>query len=144
MRSQVAAVLGNLALVVPCVLLLGAAAGAHGHPALGPGHANYVLSDLTLLGPTALFAAFTGVLLFASSWPQVGWKTGLCCTSESALSHHRRLTRWLGAERAQRWAQALRCNISGLAANISLGLMLGLVPAVALFLGWTWRCATSR
>lgn len=136
-RSQVAAVLGNLALVVPCVLLLGAAWQAlTGTPALGPGHANYVLSDLTLLGPTALFAAFTGVLLFASSMA-AGWVENwfVLHQLESALSHHRRLTRWLGAERAQRWAQALRCNISGLAANISLGLMLGLVPAVALFFG---------
>jgi site-specific recombinase len=41
----------------------------------------------------------------------------------------------IGAARAQRWAAWWRANISGLAANISLGLMLGIVPAVALFFG---------
>lgn len=35
--------------------------------------------------------------------------------------------------RAQRWAHFLRNNISGFAANVSLGLMLGIVPAVLQF-----------
>src|SRR6185295_10256157 len=39
----------------------------------------------------------------------------------------------LGTGRAQRVAAWWRRNVSGLAANISLGLMLGLVPAVAAF-----------
>ncbi|MFN4116673.1 MAG: recombinase, partial [Inhella sp.] len=40
-----------------------------------------------------------------------------------------------GAERAQRWASWWRANISGVVANTSLGFMLGLVPALASFLG---------
>jgi site-specific recombinase len=46
-----------------------------------------------------------------------------------------RFTRALGTERARRWSKWLRANISGLAANISLGLMLGLVPAFTGFFG---------
>jgi site-specific recombinase len=41
----------------------------------------------------------------------------------------------LGAKRANRWASFFRKNISGLSANISLGFMLGLVPAFAAFFG---------
>ncbi|MDV7394968.1 hypothetical protein RZS08_26520, partial [Arthrospira platensis SPKY1] len=41
----------------------------------------------------------------------------------------------MGAQRAARWARFMRINISGLAANVSLGLMLGLVPAIAAFFG---------
>ena len=37
--------------------------------------------------------------------------------------------------RAQRWSRWWRANISGLAANTSLGLMLGLVPALFGFIG---------
>ncbi|MCC6218361.1 MAG: recombinase, partial [Aquabacterium sp.] len=40
----------------------------------------------------------------------------------------------LGAHRAARWSVWWRENISGLAANISLGFMLGVVPVVASFL----------
>jgi site-specific recombinase len=36
----------------------------------------------------------------------------------------------LGAERADRWASFWRHNISGLAANISLGFIMGLTPAI--------------
>jgi site-specific recombinase len=67
-RSQVAAVVGNLALVVPCVLLIsGALWLVFGRPMIDAAEAAHVLHALTLFGPTALFAALTGVLLFASS-----------------------------------------------------------------------------
>ena len=36
----------------------------------------------------------------------------------------------LGARRAQFWSGWWRRNVSGLAANVSLGMMLGLVPAL--------------
>lgn len=136
-RSQVAAVAGNLLLVVPCVLLLsGAWFLLSGRPPLSPQEADYVLHSLTLLGPTALFAAFTGVLLFASSI-LAGWAENWFVLNRlgSALRYNPRITAVLGEDRAARWALFLRNNISGLAANISLGLMLGLVPAFAAFFG---------
>jgi len=54
---------------------------------------------------------------------------------DSALTYNPRFTRWLGPLRARRWGLWLRRNISGLAANISLGMLLGLVPAFAAFFG---------
>ncbi|MBX9871615.1 MAG: site-specific recombinase [Burkholderiaceae bacterium] len=136
-RSQVAAVIGNLALVAPGVLLLcGGLWLVLGQPPLSREKAEYVLGSLTLLGPTALFAAFTGVLLFASSII-AGWTENwfVLQRMDSALRYHPRITALLGRERAARWSAFARENISGLAANISLGLMLGLVPAFALFFG---------
>lgn len=137
MRSQVAAIVGNLALVVPCVLLLcGAMFQVFGRAPLSLKEADYVLHSLTLLGPTALFAAFTGVLLFASSIA-AGWAENwfVLHRLDSALRYNPRITAALGQARAARWAGFLRVNISGLAANISLGLMLGLIPAFATFFG---------
>ncbi|MEK9951448.1 MAG: site-specific recombinase [Curvibacter sp.] len=136
-RSQVAAVIGNLALVVPCVLLLcGAYWLATGQVPLDTQKAGAVLQSLTLFGPTLFFAAFTGVLLFASSII-AGWTENwfVLQRMDSALRYHPRITAVLGAARADRWAGWLRRNISGLAANISLGFMLGLVPAFAAFFG---------
>lgn len=136
-RSQVAAVVGNLALVAPCVLLISTGLWlAFGQPMIDAAKARHVLNDLTLLGPTALFAALTGVLLFASSII-AGWTENwfVLHRLDSAMRYNPRITRWLGPVRAGRWSLFMRNNISGLAANISLGFMLGLVPAFATFFG---------
>lgn len=137
LRTQSVAIAGNLLLVVPCVLLLGGLwHGLHGAPPLTDQEARYVLGSLNLAGPVALFAAFTGVLLFASSLV-AGWAENwfVYHRLDSALAYHPRITHWLGKARAVRWAHWWREHISGLAANVSLGLMLGLVPAFAAFFG---------
>ena len=134
-RSQVASVVGNLALVVPCALLLSVAwAKAMGAPVLSVEKAEYVLHSLDLLGPTLIYAAFTGVLLFSSSI-LAGWAENwfVLHKLESAIRFNPRITAALGVVRADRWARFLRFNISGFAANISLGLMLGIVPAILQF-----------
>ncbi|MFM2254500.1 MAG: hypothetical protein RJB68_2837 [Pseudomonadota bacterium] len=136
-RSQMAAILGNVVLVFPVTVLLSAAMVlTTGAPMLTPEKADYVLHSLTLLGPSLLFAAFTGVLLFSSSIV-AGWVENwfVLHRLDSAIRYNPRITAWLGALRADRWAQFMRHNISGLAANISLGMMLGLVPAILAFLG---------
>ena len=136
-RSQVAAVLGNVLVVFPAALGLALLwARMAGTPVLAPGQALKVLDSLHLLGPSLLFAAFTGVLLFASSI-LAGWTENwfVLHRLDSALQYNPRITQRLGARRAARWAGFLRDNLSGLAANISLGLMLGLSPAFASFFG---------
>ncbi|WP_232834358.1 site-specific recombinase [Rhodoferax ferrireducens] len=136
-RSQVAAVVGNQALVAPCVLLISFALWQFtGEHMLNAVEATHVLDSLTLLGPTALFAAFTGVLLFASSII-AGWVENwfVLHRMDSSLRYNPRITAALGTERAARWAHFMRENISGLAGNISLGFMLGLTPAFATFFG---------
>jgi site-specific recombinase len=136
-RSQVAAVLGNVVAVFPVAVLLSWVWQAMtGTPMIHADKAHHVLESLTLLGPCLLFAAFTGVLLFASSII-AGWVENwfVLHRLDSALRYNPRFTQWLGAARADRWAHFLRRNISGFASNISLGFMLGLVPAILAFLG---------
>jgi site-specific recombinase len=137
MRSQVAAVIGNLALVVPCVLALSAVMQfVTGQPMITQKEAHHVLDSLTLLGPTVLYAAFTGILLFASSIV-AGWVENwfVLHRLDSAIRYNPRITAAIGAERAKRWASFWRTNISGFASNISLGFMLGLIPAFGVFFG---------
>jgi site-specific recombinase len=136
-RSQIAGIVGNLVVVVPVVLLIqGLAWWALGHPLIGKAEARYVLNSLTLLGPTALFAAVTGVLLFASSLI-AGWVENAFVLHrlDSAIAWNPRIVRLLGTARAQRASRWWRAHISGLAANVSLGFLLGLVPALAVFFG---------
>ena len=137
-RSQVAAVFGNVFMVVPAVLLINALIQQLlGHPMISSMQAHHVLTTQTLLGPTLLWAAFTGVILFAASliagWTENGF---VLHRLDSAIRHNPRFTAVLGAERAARWSAFMRKNISGFASNIALGFMLGLIPAFTGFFGF--------
>ncbi|RFO96107.1 recombinase [Rhodoferax lacus] len=131
-RSQTAAVIGNVALVFPATILL--ALGVQqirGAPMIDEATAHYVLHSLTLQGPSVLYAAFTGVLLFSSSI-LAGWVENwfVLHRLDSAMRYNPRFTAVLGVKRAARWARFWRHNISGLAANISLGFIMGLTPSI--------------
>ncbi|MDB5744096.1 MAG: putative site-specific recombinase transrane protein [Polaromonas sp.] len=136
-RSQMAAVFGNVFMVVPAVLLVNAAITlALGQPMISEASARHVLESLTLLGPTLLWAALTGVVLFASSMIG-GWAENWFVLHhlDSALRHNPRITAVLGNRRAARWSAFMREHISGFVSNIALGFMLGLIPAFTGFFG---------
>lgn len=136
-RSQVAAVLGNVLMVVPAMVGIALLAQqALGRPLLDAAHAAATLKSLSLAGPTALYAAITGILLFSASII-AGWTENafVLHRMDSAMRYNPRIGAFLGAARARRWADFMRTHISGFASNISLGLMLGLLPAFAGFFG---------
>jgi site-specific recombinase len=136
-RSQVAAVLGNVLVVVPAMVAVALLVQlALGRPLLDAPHAAATLHSLSLAGPTALYAAITGILLFSASII-AGWTENAFVLHrlDSAMRYNPRIGAFLGAARARRWADFMRTHISGFASNISLGLMLGLLPAFAGFFG---------
>lgn len=136
-RTQVAGILGNVMVVLPCVWLVQwLAQVTFGAPLVGEAKARYAVDSLSLLGWTPLFAAATGVLLFASSLV-AGWAENWFVLHRmgSALRWNPAIRMRLGTSRAQRWSTYLQTHISGFAGNVSLGLMLGLVPAIAVFFG---------
>ena len=136
-RSQVAAVFGNVLMVVPAVLLVNVMVVLlAGRPMITSKDAIYVLESLTLLGPTLMWAAFTGVILFTSSLI-AGWFENwfVLHRLDSAIRYNPRFTNVLGAGRAARWSVFMRDNVSGFASNISLGFMLGLIPPFTGFFG---------
>jgi len=136
-RSQIASVFGNLALVIPATLLLDviwkAVTGAH---IVDEHKAEYILGTVAPWSGCWVFAIFTGVLLWLSSL-FAAWADNWFVLHQlsPALANHRGLQRWLGPTRARRLAVWLQHNIAGLAGNISLGLMLGIIPSVAVFFG---------
>ena len=102
-RSQAAGIFGNLALCAPLVLGAQLLAGwLLGDPLVGKHEAEHVLDTLTLLGPTALYAAFTGVLLFASSLI-AGWAENwfVFHRLDSAIAHNPGIVARLGIEAAR-------------------------------------------
>jgi site-specific recombinase len=136
-RSQAASVLGNLVAVAPCAL--GVAAlwwFATDQAPLPAEKARHVLHSQSILGPSFLFAIYTGVLLWLSGL-FAGWADNAFTLRRlhEAIATNRRLVRRIGAERALARADWWKSNIAGLAGNVGLGVMLGLTPALFLFAG---------
>ena len=137
LRSQAAAVFGNLFAVIPTMALIGVGVLlATGTPLMNPAKAHASLQSLSILGVTPFFAAFTGVLLwlaslfagFADNWFALR-------RLREALTHHRRLVQAMGAAKAARCAAWMENNIATLAGNIALGTLLGMTPVLAQFFG---------
>ncbi len=136
-RSQIASVFGNLALVIPATLLLDLLwKGVTGVHIVDEHKAEHLLGTVAPLSGCWIFAIFTGVLLWLSSL-FAAWMDNWFVLHQlsPALSQHRGWQRWLGPTRTRRLAVWLEHNIAGLVGNISLGLMLGIVPSVAMFFG---------
>ncbi len=137
LRSQFVGIVGNLLAVIPVVLLAQIVAWkVLGAPLIDSDAAHHVLQANSLLGPTALYAAFTGILLFAGSLI-AGWIENwfVLHRLDSALAWNPRIQAWLGGATAQRCSRWCRRNIFALASSVVLGLLLGVVPALASFVG---------
>ncbi|AOI98905.1 site-specific recombinase [Burkholderia sp. LA-2-3-30-S1-D2] len=131
-RTQAAAISGNVLVVLPVCLLVQLFAGNLLHANLiSPGKAHATLHSFSLLGPTPFYAALTGVLLWASSL-LAGWADNWFVLHRvgDALTYNRRLRLTLGASGAAKLAHFCRSNVAGVVANVGLGLMLGLIPAI--------------
>ncbi|WP_321789383.1 site-specific recombinase [Paraburkholderia sp. J94] len=131
-RTQAAAVLGNVLLVFPACLAIQLVCGWLFHADLiSPAKAHATLQSFSLIGPTPFYAALTGVLLWASSL-FAGWADNWFVLHhvEDALAWNRRLRMTLGVSGAARLARFCRVNAAGVWGNLVLGMMLGLVPAI--------------
>jgi site-specific recombinase len=136
-RSQVASVFGNLMAVAPVVLAFALLWWViEGTGPLSEHKAREVLRSQSILGPSFLFAAYTGVLLWLSGLFS-GWADNVFTLRQlhaALASNHRRVLRF-GVDGARRRADWWRDNIAGLAGNIGLGVLLGLTPMVFAFFG---------
>ncbi|MBK7659161.1 MAG: recombinase [Betaproteobacteria bacterium] len=136
-RSQSAGIIGNVFVVFPVTYALGMLlVHAAGFAPVDGAKAAKTIDSVSLLGPSALFAAMTGVLLWFSS-VLAGWVDNWFAFRRlgPAIAGHRRFVYLFGPSRMQRVAGFLSREIAGLTANISLGFMLGSVPVIFLFFG---------
>lgn len=136
-RSQVASVLGNIMLVVPMVILIDVIFwmlfGQH-LLSVDKAHYNYKAADI--FGPSVLYAAFTGVLLWLSSLI-AGWGDNWFALNSlrKRLARSSGLRAIFGRRGAAGISSYLENNISGLLGNISLGFFLGMAPVIMKFIG---------
>ena len=140
-RTQSAAVFGNVAVVFPvCLIVQLLWHGVFGANLISPEKAHATLHSFSLLGPTPFYAALTGVLLWSSSL-LAGWADNWFVLHRvgDALAYNRRLRMTLGVAGATRLAGFCRSNVAGVVGNVTLGLMLGLVPAIVTALAFRFE-----
>lgn len=136
-RSQVASVLGNILLVVPMVILIDVIfLLLFGHHLVSVEKAQYSYKAADIFGPSILYAAFTGVLLWLSSLI-AGWADNWYALNSlrKRLARSSSLRAIFGSRGAAGIASFLEHNISGLFGNISLGFFLGMSPVIMKFVG---------
>ena len=136
-RSQVAAIAGNLLLVVPVALALQAAVLLAGFGHLpDPGHAKDYIESLSVWSAAPFYAAFTGVLLWLSA-VIAGWFENWATFRRlpESIARSPKIVALLGPERAARAAGIIENNVAALGGNVSLGLLLGMEPVIAAFFG---------
>lgn len=131
LRLQLAGLLGNVVVVGPLSYLLDV--GAHratGRHLIAAEKAHHVLAANSLLGPSVVFAALTGLFLWISSligaagdnWTRVNHLADRLATNVHVMKR-------VGAARARVYADAIAQRAGGLLGNMSLGFLLGGVPA---------------
>ena len=137
LRSQAAAVFGNLLAVIPTMAFIALALfHSTGMPVMTPAKAHASLQALSAIGPTPLYAALTGVLLWLASLA-AGFSDNWFALRRlrEALTHHRRLVHAMGAARAARCAAWIEEHLAGVVGNCALGILLGMTPILAQFFG---------
>ncbi|MDP2315829.1 MAG: gliding motility protein [Pseudomonadota bacterium] len=138
LRSQLAAFIGNLGMVVPVAVGVNIFHEAFtGRPFLDAGTAEHVIAmHHPWQSGTLLYAMLTGVLLWASSIVG-GWLENWSALHRlpEAIAEHPSLGRRLGRPRMQGLARTYLRNVSAFGTNVSLGLLLGAAPIVGKFFG---------
>ncbi|MGA8148604.1 MAG: site-specific recombinase [Gallionellaceae bacterium] len=138
LRSQLAAILGNVLVVVPMAMLIAwgvfAVSGTH---FITPEIAHHLLADTDPIhSPAVFYAAIAGVCLFLSGLI-AGHYDNLAVYNKipQRLKQLRWLRRLLGQARLARVANYVENNLGALAGNFYFGCMLGGMTAIGVLFG---------
>jgi site-specific recombinase len=137
-RTQLAAILGNVALALPTAIAVGWALGeARGGPFIDAGKALHLLHELDPLRSLAIpHAAIAGVCLFLSGLIS-GWVDNW--TVYERIPERVGRVRWLqalaGAGRADAIGSYLGRHLGGIAGNFLFGIMLGSIGTIGALFG---------
>lgn len=138
-RSQVAAVLGNLLVIIPLAFAMDLLLyRLTGQTIIDPITADHVYVNHQPLHSFVLpYACVTGLFLWISSLA-AGWATNWSAYRQlpEAIRQDPRVSRVLGKAGARHLAVVTEHNVGGIAGYVTLGFLLGLVPVVfSKFLG---------
>jgi site-specific recombinase len=136
-RSQLAATIGNLGFVIPAALVFDLVYRSRtGHSFLDEHAADHTLESLhPFHSATIYFAALTGLLLWLSSLG-AGWLENWITYRRlpEAIARHR-YGRFVGRGTMEWLAKRIAHGTAGIGGNVSIGVLLGMVPVFGKFLG---------
>jgi site-specific recombinase len=136
-RSQLAAAIGNVGMVIPSAFAFDLFWRAkHGKSFLDETTAHYVLHSLhPLESGTIFFAALTGVILWSSSIV-AGWLENWAVYRRlpEAIAEHP-LGRIVGKRTMAWFSRFFLRNVAGFGGNVSIGFFLGMTPVMGKFFG---------
>jgi site-specific recombinase len=136
-RTQGAAIAGNILVAFPLALAVGIALGFGDGGAIPETKAARLLGDTDLLSVAPLiYAGIAGVWLFAAGLVS-GYVDNLVAYGRigDRVAAHPRLRTLLGQAAATKFGSYLDRNAGGLAGNLSFGLMLGITPVLGTISG---------
>jgi site-specific recombinase len=137
-RTQLAAILGNVALALPTAIAVGWALGeARGGPFIDAGKALHLLHELDPLRSLAIpHAAIAGVCLFLSGLIS-GWVDNWTVYERipERVGRVRRLQVLVGAGRTDAIASYVGRHLGGIAGNFLFGIMLGSIGTLGALFG---------
>jgi site-specific recombinase len=137
-RSQIAAILGNVLIAMPTAMLIALLLGQiGGKPFIDADKARHLLIDISPTDSLALFhAAIAGVCLFLAGLIS-GYYDNLAAYERvrERIEHVVWLGRLLGEDRHKRFAAYVHDNLGGLAGNFFFGCMLGTVGTIGFMTG---------
>jgi site-specific recombinase len=138
LRTQIMAVLGNLATAIPTAWLIAMAwPYMTGHHLVTQGKAMHLLADIDPIhGPNLIYAAVAGVCLFLAGLISGYYDNKALYTRWAQRIAQLRSLGWLlGQERLQRFGFYMENNLGGLMGNFCFGIMLGVMPLLGFLLG---------
>ncbi len=136
-RTQSAAIAGNLLVAFPLALAVGVALRSGSGHSIPEAKAAKLLADIDLLAlAPLLYAAVAGIWLFAAGIVS-GYVDNLVAYGRLSerVAAHPGLRRVLGAERSQKVGDYLGRNAGGLSGNLFFGVMLGITPVLGIVSG---------
>ncbi len=137
-RSQLAAILGNVLVALPTAMLVAfAVASVTGKPIVNADKAHHLLHSISPFDSAALFyAGIAGVCLFLAGLIS-GYYDNLAAYERirERVEHTAWLKRVLGEERLRRFAAYLDDNLGALAGNFFFGIMLGTMGTIGFMTG---------
>lgn len=135
LRTQFIAVFGNLTGVFPVCFLISIGLKYASANHMSGKEAVTTMHSFDVLGSAPIFALYTGVLLFTASL-FAGWFENWILVNriDRRIKYNDKLQKYFGAKRMIRFGEFIYEKANPLAANISLGFLLGLSPQVMKFL----------
>ncbi|CDG84376.1 site-specific recombinase [Janthinobacterium agaricidamnosum] len=137
-RTQVIAVLGNLATAIPTAYAIALGYKAvSGHHLVSPDKAMHLLHDIDPIGSPALFyAMIAGICLFVSGLISGYYDNQALYTRwAQRISQLRGLGWVIGQQRLKRLGLYLENNLGGLMGNFYFGILLGSIGTLGFLLG---------